>query len=67
MLESQKSQIRERNRLRAEGMTEEEIRVWQADQGPSFRPAFQNGKRRPPAEGEEPHILPGPLAFRRPG
>lgn len=42
MLESQKARIYERSRLRAKGVSEEEISKLQ---DPPFKPAFVNGKR----------------------
>lgn len=44
MLESQKNRMHERSRLRAQGMSEEEIAKVQTR---AFIPAFVNGKRRP--------------------
>lgn len=68
MLECQKDRIHERSRLRAQGVSEEEIRRQQAAQDFPFRPAFENGKRRPRAEKEDDARVPaGQFAFRRPG
>lgn len=53
MLESQKTRLHERSRLRAQGMSEEEIRLLQAGQLAPFRPAFENGKRRARADGAD--------------
>jgi hypothetical protein len=62
MLEAQKDRMHHRSRLRAKGMTEDEIAA--AQQRP-FRPAFVDGKRRSretEASDEEP--VPQ-FAFRR--
>lgn len=67
MLESQKDRIHERSRLRAQGVSEDEIRRLQAEQMPPFRPAFENGRRRPRAEDEGARVPTGQFAFRRPG
>lgn len=65
MLEIQKARIHERSRLRAKGASEEEIERLQSIDRLPFRPAFENGRRRPrtdtpPADG----LL---LAARQPG
>lgn len=66
MLEYQKHRIHERSRLRAQGMSEEEIRQVQAGQVAPFRPAFENGKRRLREDSGESPLSTRQLAFRRP-
>lgn len=62
MLESQKIRMHELNRMRAQGMSEDEIR--QHDY--PFRPAFVNGKRRMQEVGPGGSNVSTPPVFRRP-
>lgn len=66
MLERQKNRIHERSMLRAKGLSEEEIREAQAAQQLPFRPAFENGKRRPRPASDDNEVPTGQFAFRRP-
>lgn len=66
MLERQKNRIHERSKLRAKGWSEEEIREAQSAQELPFRPAFENGKRRPRAMSDDNEVPTGQFAFRRP-
>lgn len=66
MLEYQKIRIHERSRMQAKGFSEEEIRAAQAAQELPFKPAFENGKRRPRQEdGSSANT--GLFSFQRPG
>lgn len=65
MLECQKTRIHERSRLRAQGMSEEDIRELQAGQQAPFRPAFENGKRRARSTADDSEAPPSQLAFQR--
>lgn len=53
MLECQRIRIHERSRLRAEGFTESQIREAEAAHRQPFRPAFENGRRRPREHGPD--------------
>jgi len=64
MLEIQKARIHERSRLRAKGVTEDEIAQTQHQ---PFKPAFVNGQRRK-REAESTDGMPvSQFAFRRQG
>jgi hypothetical protein len=62
MLEIQKYRIYERSRLRAQGVTDDEI---EKAQHLPFRPAFVEGKRRPREVEDENQVPTGQFAFRR--
>ena len=62
MLEIQKHRIYERSRLRAEGVTDDEIK--KAQQLP-FKPAFVEGKRRQRDSADEGQVPAEQFAFRR--
>ncbi len=62
MLEIQKNRIYERSRMRAHGVSEDEI---EKAQHRPFRPAFVNGKRRPREADAECEVPTGQFAFRR--
>jgi hypothetical protein len=64
MLEAQKDRMYHRSRLRAKGVTEEEIETTQ--QRP-FRPAFVNGKRKERDTDPEDGMPLVQFAFRRSG
>lgn len=66
MLEYQKDRIHERTRLRSQGLSDAEIRDLQAAQQLPFRPAFENGKRRPRQEDGSSSTM-SMSSFRRPG
>ncbi len=62
MLEIQKFRMYERSRLRAKGVTDDEIKK---AQDLPFKPAFVEGKRRPRAADDEDQVPTGQFAFRR--
>ena len=62
MLEIQKFRMYERCRLRAKGVTDDEIK--KAQHLP-FKPAFVGGKRRPREADDENQVPTGQFAFRR--
>lgn len=62
MLEIQKFRIYERTRLRAKGVTEDEI---EKVQHLPFKPAFVEGKRRQRDSNDEGLVPPEQFAFRR--
>lgn len=62
MLEIHKYRIYERSRLRAKGMSDEEI---EKVQHLPFKPAFVEGKRRQREAGDGGQIPPEQFAFRR--
>jgi hypothetical protein len=65
MLEIQKARIYERSRLRAKGASQDEI---EKALGLSFKPAFENGKRRAREAPESGSEMPmSQFAFRRQG
>lgn len=63
MLEIQKFRLYERSRLRAKGVTDEEI---EKVQHLPFKPAFVEGKRRQREATDENQVPPEQFAFRRP-
>lgn len=63
MLEIQKFRLYERSRLRAKGVTDDEI---EKVQHLPFKPAFVEGKRRQRDATDENHVPPEQFAFRRP-
>jgi len=62
MLEIQKYRIYERSRLRAKGVTDDEI---EKAQHLPFKPAFVGGKRRPRDADDGSQVPPEQFAFRR--
>jgi hypothetical protein len=64
MLEAQKSQIYQRSRMLAKGVSEEEIAKAQQL---AFKPAFVDGKRKERDTGSSDGVPSGQFAFRRPG
>ncbi|MFN0075263.1 MAG: hypothetical protein ACKVY0_02190 [Prosthecobacter sp.] len=64
MLEIQKDKIYERSRLRAKGVSDEEIK--QVQQLP-FKPAFVEGKRKKRAANSDDEVPTGQFSFRRRG
>ncbi|MFC5457613.1 hypothetical protein ACFQDI_22280 [Prosthecobacter fluviatilis] len=62
MLEIQKYRIYERSRLRAKGVSDDEI---EKAQHLPFRPAFVDGKRRQRDSNDEGLVPPEQFAFRR--
>jgi hypothetical protein len=62
MLEIQKYRIYERSRLRAKGVTDDEI---EKTQHLPFKPAFVEGKRRLRDSGDDNQVPPEQFAFRR--
>lgn len=62
MLEIQKYRIYERSRLRAKGVTDDEI---EKVQHLPFKPAFVGGKRRQRDSNDGSCMLPEQFAFRR--
>jgi hypothetical protein len=62
MLEIQKARIYERSRLRAKGVSDDEI---EKAQHLPFKPAFVEGKRRQREVADENHVPTGQFAFRR--
>ncbi|MDZ4406189.1 hypothetical protein [Prosthecobacter sp.] len=64
MLEIQKAKIYERSRMRAKGVSDEEIK--QAQHLP-FQPAFVEGKRKQRAANSTDEVPTGQFSFRRQG
>lgn len=64
MLEIQKNKIYERSRMRAKGVSDEEIK--QAQHLP-FKPAFEEGKRKKRATNSDNEVPTGQFSFRRQG
>ena len=62
MLEIQKNKIYERSRMRAKGVSDEEIK--QAQHLP-FKPAFVEGKRKQRAANSAGEVPTGQFSFRR--
>jgi len=62
MLEAQKDRIYQRSRLRAKGVSEEQIAKAQQS---AFKPAFVNGKRKERDTGSSGEVATGQFAFRR--
>lgn len=62
MLEIQKYQIYERSRLRAQGVSDDDI---EKAQHLPFKPAFVEGKRRQRDATDDNHVPPEQFAFRR--